>query len=90
MNKVELVANIAVKTGFTKADALKALDGVFEVIADALAEDEKVVISDFGTFQVKERVAHAGHDPRTKEIIQIPALKAATFKPGKLLKQRVR
>ena len=90
MNKVELVANIAEKTGFTKAQAEKAFEAVFDAIQDALIEGEKVVVTGFGTFEVKERVARKGHDPRTREEIAIPSLKAATFKPGKILKARVR
>lgn len=90
MNKVELVAALAEKAGLSKVQAEKAYDSVFEVITEALAEGEKVVVTGFGTFEVKRRVAHKGHDPRTKEDIQIPSLKAATFKPGKILKERVR
>jgi len=90
MNKVELVANLAEKAGLSKTQAEKAFDGVFEVVAEALEAGEKVVVTGFGTFEVKERVARLGHDPRTKEVISIPSLKAATFKPGKLLKERVR
>jgi len=90
MNKVELVANLAEKTGLTKSEAEKAFDGVFEVIANALKDGEKVVVTGFGTFEVKSRVARVGHDPRSGEAISIPALKAATFKPGKILKEQVR
>ncbi len=90
MNKVELIANLAEKTGLTKTEAEKAFDSVFEVITEALIDGEKVVVTGFGTFEVKERAARPGHDPRTKEPISIPSLKAATFKPGKLLKEQVR
>ena len=90
MNKVELVSGLAKKTGLTKQEAEKAFDSVFEVIMEALEEGEKVIVSGFGTFEVKERKAHKGHDPRTKEDIHIPAMKAATFKAGKELKERVR
>lgn len=90
MNKVELVSNLAKKTGLTKAQAEKAYDSVFEVIEEALVQGEKVIVTGFGTFEVKERKARKGHDPRSKEPINIPALKAATFKPGKNLKENVR
>ena len=90
MNKVELISNLARKTRLTKAEAEKAYDAVFEVIEEALVQGEKVIVTGFGTFEVKERKAHKGHDPRTKEEITVPALKAATFKPGKNLKERVR
>ena len=90
MNKIDLVAGLAEKTGFTKQDSEKAFDAIFDVIIEALAEGEKVVVSGFGTFEVKKRAAHDGHDPRTKELIRIPEMKAATFKPGKVLKEKVK
>ncbi len=90
MNKVELVAGLAKKTGLTKQEAEKAFDSVFDVIMEALEEGEKVIISGFGTFEVKKRKSHEGHDPRTKEKIHIPEMKAATFKVGKELRERVR
>jgi len=90
MNKVDLINEISKKTDFTKQDSEKALDAVFEVIMDGLASGEKVIVSGFGTFEVKERIARVGHDPRTKEEIHIPAMKAATFKTGKVLKERVK
>ena len=90
MNKFELISNIAMKTGMTKADAEMAYEAVFEAIEEALVAGEKVTVSGFGTFEVKERKARKGHDPRTKEEIVIPSLKAATFKPGKVLKEKVR
>lgn len=90
MNKVEIVASLAEKAGLTKQEAEKAFDSLFDILIDSLAEGEKVVISGFGTFEVKTRKAREGHDPRSREIIQIPSIKAATFKPGKVLKEKVR
>ena len=90
MNKVEIVASLAERTGLTKQEAEKAFDNLFDIFIESLAEGEKVVVSGFGTFEVKERKAREGHDPRTKEVIHIPPIKAATFKPGKVLKEKVR
>jgi len=90
MNKVDLINEIAKKTGFTKIDSEKALEAVFDVIMDGLASGEKVIVSGFGTFEVKERIARVGHDPRTKQEIHIPSMKAATFRTGKVLKERVK
>ena len=90
MNKVEIVASLAERAGLTKQEAEKAFDSLFDILIDSLAEGEKVVISGFGTFEVKTRKARDGHDPRSKETIHIPSIKAATFKPGKVLKERVR
>jgi len=90
MNKFEVVSELAARTGLSKGDSELAFDNIFDVITDALASGDKVIISGFGTFEVKQRIARVGHDPRTKEEIHIPPIKAATFKPGKVLKEKVR
>jgi len=90
MNKFEIVSELAARTGLSKAESELAFDNIFDVITDALKDGDKVIISGFGTFEVKQRIARVGHDPRTKEEIHIPPIKAATFKPGKVLKEKVR
>ncbi len=90
MNKAELVARIAELSELSKKDAEKALNSTVQAVQEALVRGEKVVLTGFGTFEVKERKARVGHDPRTGERIQIPALKAPTFKAGKVLKEQVR
>jgi len=89
MNKTELIAAVAEKTGMTKKDAERVVSVTFDTIAQQLQEGEKVQISGFGIFEVKEREARVGRNPRTKEAIQIPASKAPTFKAGKALKDAV-
>ncbi len=89
MNKNELVASVAEKAGLTKKDAEKALNAVFDSIQQALVEGDKVQMIGFGTFEVKERAARAGRNPRTNETIQIPASKNPVFKAGKALKDSV-
>ena len=89
MNKAELVAALAQKTGLTKKDADKALAAFVEVVTDALKEGEKVQIVGFGTFDVKERPARTARNPRTGEEIKIDASKTASFKVGKALKDSV-
>lgn len=86
MNKVELVAAVAETTGLTKKDAESFLNATLETISQKLVSGEKVQLSGFGTFEVKEREARVGRNPRTKEAIQIPASKAPTFKASKTLK----
>ncbi len=88
MNKTELV-NAVAEAGMTKADAAKAVEGVFEAITDALKSGDDVRLVGFGTFNVAERKASTGRNPRTGEEIQIPASKLAKFKPGKGLKDAV-
>ena len=89
MNKNDLVASVADNAGLTKADAAKAVDGVFDAIADALKKNDDVRIVGFGTFSVAKRKATTGRNPRTGEAIQIAASKQPKFKAGKGLKDAV-
>ena len=89
MNKTELIAAIAEKTGFTKKDSELALNATLEAITASLAEGDRVSISGFGIFEVKERAERTGRNPHTKETIVIPASKAPAFKAGKALKDAV-
>ncbi len=89
MNKTELVAKVAEKSGLTKKDAEKAVNGFFASVEEALVEDDKVQIIGFGTFEVKERAARKGRNPQTGDEIDIPASKNPVFKAGKALKDAV-
>ena len=89
MNKGELVARVADKAELTKKDAEKAVNAVFESIQEALAAGEKVQLSGFGTFEVRERKARMGRNPQTGEEIQIAAARVPAFKAGKALKDAV-
>ena len=86
MNKTELIAIVAEKSGITKKDAERVVSATFETITAQMKKGEKVQISGFGIFEVKEREARVGRNPRTKEAIQIPASKAPAFKASKTLK----
>ncbi len=89
MTKVELVNKVADKSGLSKKDSEKAVSAVVAAITEALSEGEKVSLIGFGTFEVRERQAKEGINPRTGEKIQIPARKVPAFKPGKALKESV-
>ena len=90
MNKAELVAAVAEKTGFTKKDAETAINAVLTAVEDSLVEGEKVQLIGFGTFETRERKSRQGRNPRKPdEIIDIPASKAPVFKAGKALKDAV-
>ncbi|MDD2648300.1 MAG: HU family DNA-binding protein [Eubacteriales bacterium] len=89
MNKTELSAAIAAKTGLTKKDAEAALNATVSVISDALKADDKVLLVGFGSFETKSRPARKARNPRTGEEIQIAASKAPVFKAGKALKELV-
>ena len=89
MNKPELIAAVAEKSGLTKKDAERVINATFEAITASLEQGNKVQISGFGIFEVKEREARIGRNPRTKEAIQIPATRLPAFKASKALKDTV-
>lgn len=90
MNKSELVALAAEKLDITKIEAERTFDGFLDAIYEALANGEKVVISGFGTFEVRERAERVGRNPRTGEDITIPGQKSPAFKAGKAMKDAVK
>jgi DNA-binding protein HU-beta len=87
MTKVDLVAQVAANTDMTKKDADKAVNAVFEAMSKALAGGEKISISGFGTFEVRERAERQGTNPRTGERMTIEATRSVAFKQGKALKE---
>lgn len=89
MNKSELIAAIAAKTGSTKKDAEATLNAFVEVVTETLTKGDKVQLVGFGSFEVRKRAARKGRNPQTKEEIKIPASKAPVFKAGKALKELV-
>jgi len=89
MNKTELVAAVAEKAGMTKKDAERVVNATIDTIIQNLTKGEKVQISGFGNFEVKEREARVGRNPRTKQAIEIPATRLPTFKASKVLKDTI-
>jgi DNA-binding protein HU-beta len=90
MNKAELVDAIAKKSGLTKKDSEIALNAFTATIQSAMKKKEKVVLVGFGTFEVRQRAARNGINPRTKQVLKIPAVKVPVFKAGKALKEQVK
>ncbi|UPU37494.1 HU family DNA-binding protein [Geomonas paludis] len=86
MTKTEFVAKIAAKTGFTKADAEKAVNVFIDTVTESLKSSEKVSFAGFGSFEVATRAAREGRNPQTGEAMQIKASKVPKFKAGKTLK----
>ena len=86
MNKVELVDQIATKSGLTKKDSEAALKAFMETIKETIKKGEKIQLIGFGSFEPVDKAAREGRNPKTKEIIQIPAKKAIKFSAGKDLK----
>ena len=89
MNKSDLVAAIAAKADISKKDAEKALKAFEDVVAEELANNGKVQLVGFGTFDVAERAAREGRNPQTGKTMTIPASKAPRFKAGKALKDAI-
>ena len=89
MNKAELIAAIAAKTGDTKKGVEASVNAFVDTVTEALVKGDKVQLVGFGSFEVRKRAARKGRNPQTKEEIKIPASKAPVFKAGKALKERV-
>ncbi len=90
MNKTELIAAIAEKSGLSKKDADKALAAFIETVTDTLKSGDKIQLVGFGNFEVRERGARTGRNPQTKQTIQIAASKAPVFKAGKAFKDAIK
>lgn len=89
MNKTELIAAVAEKTDLSKKDADAAVSAVLGAITDALKAGDKIQLVGFGTFEVRNRAAKQGRNPRTGETMTVPAFKVPAFKAGKALKDAV-
>ncbi|MCQ2499873.1 MAG: HU family DNA-binding protein [Lachnospiraceae bacterium] len=89
MNKTELVAAIAQKTGLKKSDSEAALKAFIDTVTEELKKGEKVQLVGFGTFEISERAAREGRNPQTGESMQISASKNPKFKAGKALKDQL-
>ncbi|ADC91388.1 HU family DNA-binding protein [Mageeibacillus indolicus] len=89
MKRNDLIASIAKAANLTKKSSEEALDAVLNTISDALIKGDKVILTGFGTFEVRARAARKGRNPATKTEIMIPASKSPAFKPGKRLKEQV-
>lgn len=90
MNKTELIAVVAEKTGITKKDADVVVNTMLDTIIETVAANEKVQLVGFGNFEVRARSERKGRDPRTNEEITIPSSRVPAFKVGKAFKQAVK
>lgn len=89
MNKTEFVAAVAKKSGLSKKDAEKAVKAFVDTVSEQMVAGDKITIVGFGTFEVSERAAREGRNPKTGEAMPIPASKVPRFKAGKGLKDAV-
>jgi integration host factor subunit beta len=89
MTKRELVIEVAKQLGYTQNDVARVIQAAFDVITDSLAQGKRLEIRNFGVFEVKTRDARIGRNPRTGEEVPIPEKRVATFKAGKMIKEKV-
>lgn len=89
MNKTELISAVAEKAGITKKDTESVVAATLDVITEALAKGDKVALAGFGIFEVKNREARTGRNPRTGETMEIAATKIPSFKAYNGLKDSV-
>jgi DNA-binding protein HU-beta len=89
LNKTELVAEVADRSGMSRRDSERAVNAFVEAVEGALGRGDRVVIAGFGTFEVRDRRPRVGRNPQTGEALQIPAGRVPAFKAGKGLKDSV-
>lgn len=89
LTKADLVEKVHLNLGVPKKDAIALVESVFEELKKTIASGEKVKISGFGNFEVREKKARTGRNPQTGEAIQISARRVLTFKPSQVLRDRV-
>jgi DNA-binding protein HU-beta len=89
MNKEELIKQISTKAKVSQKEAGECLNATIEAISAALAKGDKITLVGFGTFQVRQRAAREGRNPRTGSVLKIPAKKSPVWTAGKTLKERV-
>ncbi|NMD42379.1 MAG: HU family DNA-binding protein [Firmicutes bacterium] len=90
MNKSDLIGTVSEKVEMSKKDVEKVINATLEVIVDTVADDERVQLVGFGTFERRFRAERAGRNPQTKEEIVIPALNVPVFKAGRAFKNKVK
>jgi len=89
MNKCELIETVASNAQITKKEADAVVNATLDAIIDGLAKEGKVIIPGFGSFEVRNKTAREGRNPRTGEKVKIAAKRAPAFKPGKAMKDAV-
>ncbi|PIS13312.1 MAG: DNA-binding protein HU [Candidatus Tagabacteria bacterium CG09_land_8_20_14_0_10_41_14] len=90
MNKASIVEDLAGKTGISKAEAERIVEGIFSGIIDEVKAGREVSVAGFGIFQPKDRAAREARNPRTGETVQVPAMRVPKFKPAKAFKDAVK
>ncbi|MBI3019623.1 MAG: integration host factor subunit alpha [Deltaproteobacteria bacterium] len=89
MTKAELIENVYEKVGFSKKDSSDLVELIFDMIKESLSRSEKIKVSGFGNFIVRQKRARKGRNPQTGEAIEISARKVLTFRPSHVLKAQL-
>lgn len=89
VSKADLIDKVSDATQLKKKDVKTVVDAMLDDITGHLNQGDKVQLTGFGTFEVRERKARQGVKPGTTERIEIPASKYPAFKPGKALKDKI-
>jgi integration host factor subunit alpha len=89
MNKADLIEKISLMTTFTKKESSEIVDRVFDIVRSTLEAGENIKIAGFGNFEVKEKAARRGRNPKTGEVIEITPRRVLTFKPSQILKKSI-
>ena len=89
LTKADIIERVYKEAGFSKKEAADLVDLVFKVIKDTLARGEKVKISGFGNFSIRDKATRVGRNPQTGEAMEISARRVLTFKPSQVLKEDV-
>lgn len=90
MTKSELIEELAQRSDLTKRAAGDALNAMLDIVTESLAKGEKVTLTGFGTFLVRQRAARMGRNPQTGDPLHIPAQTTPAFRAGSALKESVR
>jgi len=90
MNKADLVAKVAGKTGLTKKAAQDSMEALMDAVMSSVAKGDSVTLTGFGTFKASKRAARNGRNPQSGAVIKIPARTVPVFRPGKEFKDKVR
>lgn len=90
MTKKDIALKVADATGIKQTIVKKVLQGIFECVIESLVRDEKVELRNFGVFKIKTRRERIGRNPRTGQTVPVPPRKVVVFKPGLLMKQKIK
>ncbi len=90
MTKKDIVLKIATQANIKQIDVKKVVQKTLNCIIDSLSEGKKVELRNFGVFKVKQRKGRTGRNPRTGEVVPVPPKKVVVFKPGLIMKDRVK